>query len=260
MHKNENKFVRASEAASFYMCPRLVYFQRRYPNDISDAMVRASFFKALSASLPSVLLSSRPEIALEEAIVNACSDSLLIYGPFYEPAVSNAGLVARGKVRNIIAGLQEEKKLMGEVRLTETLSPGCIGLALYSDKLRLSGTIDRVEWGGKIPCPTIISASDPPVAGVYASDRIRLAAYALLIMEKYGVACTSGAVEYVPGWSLRRAEIRYEDKRKALYARNRVLEMDMGRMPEAIKGKWCAHCGHYDACNVKVSLLGRLFK
>ncbi len=140
------------------------------------------------------------------------------------------------------------------------LYPCTTGATIYSDKLRISGTIDKLVMSKGTPIPVIISSSGPPQKGIYASDRIRLAAYTMLISEKYDVPCSAGAVEYVAGWSLRRAEIRYEDKRKALYARNRVMDMDRGRMPGTARGKWCGACGHSDACSVKPSLLSSLFK
>jgi CRISPR-associated exonuclease Cas4 len=260
MQYNANKYVRASEISSFYLCPRLVYFQRRHAHATTDAVVRTGFFKSLSYYLPVVVQSPCPGAELEKAIDHACADSLLVYGSIYEQAITGAGQEARGMANDIIVGLMSEKERYGENGLSSLLSPASISMAAYSDKLRMSGNIDKVVFKGGIPGPVIISASKPPVVGVYASDRIRLAAYSLLLSEKYDVPCHEGAIEYVPGWCLRWAEIRYEDKRKALYARNRVLEMGRGNMPDALRGKWCARCGHYDACNVKASLLGKLFK
>lgn len=260
MQYDANKYVRASEISSFYLCPRLVYFQRRHAHATTDAVVRTGFFKSLSYYLPVVVQSPCPGAELEKAIDHACADSLLVYGSIYEQAITDAGQEARGMANDIIVGLMSEKERYGENGLSSLLSPASISMAAYSDKLRMSGNIDKVFFKGGIPEPVIISASKPPAVGVYASDRIRLAAYSLLLSEKYDVPCHEGAIEYMPGWCLRWAEIRYEDKRKALYARNRVLEMGRGNMPDALRGKWCARCGHYDACNVKASLLGKLFK
>lgn len=260
MQYNENKFIHASELSSYYMCPRLVFFQRRRAHEITDQGVRAGFFKALSHELSSVALSQRPEASFDEAVSRACADSLSIYGAPFEHVIAEAGQGARGLSEKIIAGLGQEKAKSGEQELMNVLCPASIGITVYSDRLRISGTIDKVVMHGGIPAPVIISASCPPETGVYASDRVRLAAYAMLLSEKYDVPCASGAIEYVPGWRLRRAEIRYDDKRKALYARNRVLEMDKGRMPEASRGKWCASCGHDSACSVKPSLLSSIFR
>jgi CRISPR-associated exonuclease Cas4 len=260
MQYNVNKYVRASEIASYYLCPRLAYFGRHHVPALTDREVRAGVFKSVSLGLGPVVSSLRPAEALEEAIRLACSDASLVYGPAHGQAIAEAGREARGSVGDILAGLLKEKERMGERGLARLLSPASVSLTVYSDKLRMSGTVDKVVFNGGVPEPVIISASLPPPAGVYASDRVRLAAYAMLLAEKFDMDCASGTVEYVRGWCVRRAEARHEDKRKALYARNRVLELIGGRMPEPVRGKWCGRCGHHDTCGIKATLLDSLFK
>lgn len=257
---NVNKYVRASEVSAYYLCPRLVYFGRRRAPVLTDAGVRAGVYKSISLGLGPVASSLQPEAALHEAIRLACSDAFLVYGPDHEQAIAEAGQEARGKAGDIIAGILKEKEQLGEQGLACLLSPSSISLTVYSDELHMSGTVDKVVLNGRRPEPVIISASLPPPAGIYSSDRVRLAAYAMLLAEKYDMDCPSGAVEYVRGWCLRRAEVRHEDKRKVLYARNRVQEFMAGRMPEAVRGRWCGRCGHYDTCGIKATLLDSLFK
>jgi len=72
------------------------------------------------------------------------------------------------------------------------LFPYTTGTTIYSDKLRVSGTIDKLVMSGGTPVPVIISSSGPPQKGIYASDRVRLAAYTMLISEKYDLPCSRG--------------------------------------------------------------------
>jgi CRISPR-associated exonuclease Cas4 len=260
MQYNVNKYVRASEVASYYLCPRLTFFGRRRVPELADAEIRAGVFKSISLGLGPVVSSSQPGAALEEAIRLACSDAILVYGPAHEQAILLAGQEARGSADDMLAGLLKEKERLGEQDLARWLSPASISLTVYSERLRMSGTVDKVVFNGNALVPVIISASLPPPAGIFASDRVRLAAYAMLLAERADAEPRAGAVEYVRGWCLRHAEVRHEDKRKALYARNRVLEFNDGAMPDAVRGKWCGRCGHYDTCNVKVTLLDSLFK
>jgi CRISPR-associated exonuclease Cas4 len=260
MQYNVNKYVRASEVASYYLCPRLAFFGRRRVPELADAEIRAGVFKSISLGLLPVASSLQPGAALEEAIRLACSDALLVYGPAHEQAILLAGQEARGRANEVVSGLLSERERVGEQGLARWLSPASISLTVYSERLRMSGAVDKIVFNGNAPVPVIISASLPPPAGIFASDRVRLAAYAMLLAEKYDTDCPSGAVEYVRGWCLRHTEVRHEDKRKALYARNRVLEFNGGTMPDAVRGKWCGRCGHYDTCNVKVTLLDSLFK
>jgi len=109
MQYNEIKYVRASEISSYYLCPRLVYFQRRRARPPASAAVRAGFFKALSNALGSVVLSARPEHALDDAISGASADSRLIYGDTYGQTIADSAAEARGIAGQIIAGLIREK-------------------------------------------------------------------------------------------------------------------------------------------------------
>lgn len=256
-----NKFVSVSSISSYYMCPRLVFFRnRRRSEGPGDAEVRAGFFKAVSYSLSSYLQADMPEPAIEAAIDMARADTLCIYGPAFEAEVGMAAARLKARKMEIIGGLQRERERLGDKAFSGVILPAAAGLALYSEKLRISGSLDKVVDMGGAPGPVVISASLPPPNGIYASDRVKLAAYSLLLAEKYGVDCPQGYVEYVSGWCLRQAEVRHEDKRKALYARNRILEAMEGRMPDASRGKWCERCPFASTCNVRVSVLDRLLK
>ena len=256
-----NKFVSVSNIASYYLCPRMVFFRNgRRSEKPGDSEVRASFFKAVSYALSPFLQANMPEGAVETAINTARSDTLCVYGQAFEPEVGKAALELKARESDIVAGLQRERGRLGDIAFSGVLLPLSVGLTIYSDKLRISGTLDKVVDIGGARAPVIISTSLPPGNGVYASERVKIAAYALLLAEKYGIECGHGYVEYVSGWCLRRAEIRYEDKRKALYARNRILEAMEGRMPDASRGKWCERCPFASACSVRVSILDRLLK
>ena len=260
MQYSENKYVSVSAIASYYICPRLVFFRNGRRDGPGETEVRACVFKSVSYLLSSVMAAVVPEVALEEAIGSACSDNLCIYGTAFEEVIIKAADELKARKAGILSGLLNEQQRLGEKALMGTLSPQVVGLTIYSEKLGISGTLDKVADIGSGPVPIIISTSLPPRNGIYASDRIRLAAYAMLLSEKYGIICSDGYVEYMPGWCLRAVEVRYEDRRKVLHARNRMREIMEGRMPDAYRGKWCERCHFSGTCNVRISLLDRLFK
>jgi CRISPR-associated exonuclease Cas4 len=259
VQKSEKKIVRVSEAAAYYLCPRLVYFNRKSTPQVCNAEVRASIFKSISYGLPYAISSHMPESGLQEAIQRSGSDAMAIYGEQFRDIIEATCKEAMERVPGILQGIECERHLLGDDTLMRLLSPAYAALSVYSERLRLSGIIDKVANIKDGLVPVIISTSMPPESGIYPSDRVRLAAYAMLIHERYGVDCHHGAVEYVSGWRIRLTDVRHEDRRRALYARNRVLEMDLGRMPEASRGKWCGRCRYYESCNVKASLLDKVF-
>ncbi len=260
MQNNVNKYVSVSGIASYYLCPRLAFFSNGAHEELTEHEVRSGVYRSVSYGLEAALSSIQPDVAVKKIIAGVCSDALIIYGAAHEEAIAKAGDELTARVNEIVSGLFIEKEQRGEPQMASILSPSGTGITVYSDKLRMSGHIDKAIVLDKCLVPMIISASLPPANGIYASDRVKLAAYAMLLSEKYGVDCSSGGVEYVSGWCIRMANVRYEDKRKALYARNRINEIKAGKMPEASRGKWCGRCSYTDRCSVRVSLLDTLFK
>ncbi len=126
---------------------------------LSDAEVRAGIFKSLSLGLGPVVSSAEPEVALHEAIRLACAEARLVYGQEREEAISEAGREARARAGHILDGLLKEKERLGAEELAGLLSPASALLTVYSDGLRMSGTVDKVIFNGLVPEPIVVSAS-----------------------------------------------------------------------------------------------------
>ena len=163
------------------------------------------------------------------------------------------------QIDGIIAGLAREADGLGKDRLAALLYPEAERVSLYSDKLRMSGRIDRIILLDGQHVPVIVSASAPPENGIFRSDRIKLAAYSLLISERYGCEATHCAIEYMSGWCIRETEIRKAEMREALSIRRRIEEARTA-MPDARHGKWCNECTYKNSCVSRVSFLNSLYK
>lgn len=255
MQNYANKYIRLSDISAYMLCPRLAYFRRRRQQiAMSPEMVRAAVFKELSRSLASVIEAGDPETALRTNVEEACVDAEIAYGipmdRIREEAICG--------VSDIIAGLHTEAARIGRDRLLAILNPYDKSRIVYSDRLHISGSIDRIIMQEGSRCPVVVCASQPPENGIYAADRIKLAACSLLVEEKYGEAVERGMVEYVCGWRVRETEIRKRDRMAVLSARNRIHQMGSS-MPEASRGSWCHGCQYSDACKVKVSFVDSLF-
>lgn len=260
MQNYANKFVRVSDIATFYFCSKLTYFNLRRVHELRASEVRADIFKMLSASLGDALASDSPENSLVTAIRVACDDELVIHGEKIADMVETVRVEATGLIGGMIAGFTNEKQRLGEQRFIQLLSPVSAGESFFSEHLRISGTVDRIVRVGGELMPLVISTSTPPPYGIYSRERVKLAAYSLLLGEKYAEPARFGAVEYITAGQLRETVIRSDDKRKVLYARNRILEMLHGKMPDSRRGEWCKRCIYNDSCTVKVSFLDSLFK
>jgi len=260
MQNNANKYVRVSDIATYYFCSKLTYFNLRHVHELHAPEIRADILKALYASLFDALASGFPENSLETAVRVACDDELVIYGQQISEMVETARAEAVGLIPAIIAGSLKEKQRLGDQRFMQLLSPMSASESIFSDHLHISGHIDSIVRVSGELMPVVISASTPPPHGIYGRERVKLAAYSLLLAEKYGEPVTYGAVEYITAGQLREIIIRSDDKRKVLYARNRIMEMLPGKMPGSRRGEWCKRCTYNDSCTVKVSFLDSLFK
>lgn len=212
-------------------------------------------FKEISRSLAGLMASEDEETMLRSQIEVACGDAEIVYGIPLEEILEEANRA----VTDILAGLQSEAARIGRERLLALLNPCERGQIIYSDRLRISGSIDRIVLLDGARCPVIVCASRPPENGIFAADRLKLAASAMLIEEKYAEPASHGVVEYVCGWRIREADIRKTDRMAVLSARNRIVQA-AAAMPDARRGAWCATCQFADSCNVRPSFVGSLFR
>jgi CRISPR-associated exonuclease Cas4 len=256
MHEYANKYVRLSDITAYLLCPRLAYFRRKHLSFApSPESVRAAVFKEISRSLPGVFRDADPEAALRSQVEVACKDAEIVYGMPMEDIMDEA-LEAAG---DIVAGLEAESARFGRDRLFAILNPFERGQIIYSDRLRISGSVDRIALLDGARCPVVVCASRPPENGIFAADRLKLAACAMLTEEKYGEPVSHGIVEYVCGWRVREAGIRKTDRMAVLSARNRIVQMGSA-MPDARRGAWCPACQHAESCQVRPSFLGHMFR
>ncbi|WP_052309898.1 CRISPR-associated protein Cas4 [Methanocella arvoryzae] len=216
--------------------------------------VRSDLLREISISLHSAYSSAEPQKALEQIYERACEDLAIVYGLAGEKIRKRSPV----NIDRILAGLQAESARLGREKLSMLLKSEAVRLSHRSDKLRLSGAVDRiVAIDGRLR-PVVISASQPPENGIYGSDRIRLAAYSMLVSDRFGCEADSGFVEYMGGWCIREAEIRPGDRREALSVRRRIEESRTA-MPDARRGRWCHKCSYKERCTARVSFLDSLF-
>lgn len=256
MQNFANKYVRVSDLSSYMICPRLAFFRFRKREDTeSPRTVRSELYREISRSCGIALASDNPQEAVRRAICKACKDMPFVCGFSADEARSEM----IQQIDCIVAGLNRESERLGKDRLAAMLRPEAERVTLYSDKLRMSGRIDRIIRVDGQYMPVIVSASAPPENGIFRSDRIKLAAYSLLISEKLDQVITRCAMEYMEGWCIRETEIRQTDVREALSVRRRIEEA-RNAMPDAQRGKWCGGCTYKNSCVARVSFLDKLYK
>jgi CRISPR-associated exonuclease Cas4 len=115
-----------------------------------------------------------------------------------------------------------------------------------SERLKVFGTIDKVY-----PSPpyfAVTRSSHAPRAGIYASDRLRIAGYALCLEEIRGEQVISGEVEYIPDGIIRTCELQPIDRRRFLTALKSARRIVAGEIPSRSPDAPCDTCDHRDRC------------
>jgi CRISPR-associated exonuclease Cas4 len=253
--------VRISDISLYLRCPRLVYFQ---------AMGRSVWPKAESPKnllLREVALSLsefEPEgvtdlVAwLREALDRAEAELPVIWG---EDVNQHDLRAAAGEIRETLPEIAS--KLSPKLEL---LIPSEVEVDLRSDRLGLSGKLDRIvsragDGGPKERAiiPSIIKTDNPPEKGVWRSDRLRLAGYAILLEDELKRRVDLGIVEYPRAGEVREVEIRSSDRRRVLRIRDRVRLINGGKLPDQPRDAPCERCPVLETCETRHTLASKFF-
>lgn len=122
-----------------------------------------------------------------------------------------------------------------------------VEVPVTSSRLGIHGVVDRLFT--EEPYFSIVRSSEAPAAGIYATDRIRVACYAACIEELLGVPVRAGTVEYVPSGTARLCAPQPRDRRAALRAIRMATEIDAGAMPRKPFRAPCETCPLHEHCS-----------
>jgi CRISPR-associated exonuclease Cas4 len=253
--------VRISEISLYLRCPRLVYFQ---------AMGRSVWPKTespinlLMREMALSLCEFEPdggidlEAWLRDNLERAESELPVIYG---EDINLHDLKAAAGEIRETLPEMAS--KLLLKLNL---ITPSEVEVDLRSDRLGLSGRLDRIvsragDGGpkGRVSIPSMIKTDNPPETGVWRSDRLRLAGYAMLLEDDLDRRVDFGIVEYLRAGEVREVEIRTSDRRRVLRIRDRVRSINDGKRPDRPREAPCERCPVLDVCETRHTLASKFF-
>ncbi len=150
------------------------------------------------------------------------------------------------KIKNI---LQMTEKTGSEIA-DMLFPPSLLEYPIEDRKLNLRGRVDKIEIIDGVYYPIEIKAGKFPIRGVWESDALQIAAYAILIEQEFDTEVLVGFVDYLR-ISERRPVVVNSKLRERLFD---VLD-DMGaifhdgRMPEPTSNtKKCDRCEYMEFC------------
>jgi len=234
--------VRISEIGLYLRCPRLVYFESLgdRPREVDAAHI------LLHSLMLSLSQKSDLEGQFREILARLEEELPLVYE--IEPEeIRRACRELEGEIAGIARGLA------GHI---DQLIPCQAEVELYSDKLGLSGRLDRLAPGS---IPSLIRTGKAPQEGVWKKDRLMLAGYALLLGEKQRTHINQGLVEYPRSGLVRAVQIHSVDRARVLRLRDRIRQIKEGLLPDRPEDAPCQDCWAAEICETRHSLLSKFF-
>lgn len=156
-----------------------------------------------------------------------------------EPAVLSQ---AHSRADEIIS-FSSRAKLFGS-ELWEALTPKIITeLRVRSESLRLKGVVDRIEVYGNEYVPVEIKTGRTPSEGVWPDHRMQLAAYMLLLNDRFNANVKEGQVNYVATNQTRQVVMNPFMEYEVKSAVNDVFSLiERPEVPEPCGKPYCSVC------------------
>lgn len=128
--------------------------------------------------------------------------------------------------------------------LWESLTPKILSeLRVSSEKLRLKGIVDRIEVYGSEYVPVEIKTGRAPAEGVWPDHRLQVAAYMLLLKEKFKADIKEGLVNYVAAGKSRQVVMNPFMEYEVAEAVNNVFAlMEQKKVPDFCGKGYCTVC------------------
>ena len=144
----------------------------------------------------------------------------------------------------------EANNIFGE-ELWEKLTPKIISeLRIESDELKLKGIIDQVHVYGNEYLPFELKTGRTPDNGVWPSHRIQIAAYSLLLQEKFSKQVKEGFVVYLDTKEKRHIAINPFMKQEVKQIVDEVIALlESKELPDFCNNEnKCRKCGLKQTC------------
>ncbi|MCL7413853.1 MAG: PD-(D/E)XK nuclease family protein [ANME-2 cluster archaeon] len=259
-------YIRVSDISNYLKCPRKVYYTYQgYPPimTVTPSYVAALITKEMAQYYAEVVTSEDKISSLQSLLDMSAQQVSIIYRDELagiDPEVlSLATSEVRSHLEGIMNGIQTSVQAQGSDRMLDMLTSLDVECVLYSEKLHLSGSPDRLVMLDGCLIPSIIRTGKAPLSGAWKYDRLRLTALSILLEDNHDSAVMKGIVEYARYGIIREVSIRRADKRKVLALAGRVRKIRDGRLPERPDDAPCDYCGHIEHCQVTQTLASRFF-
>jgi CRISPR-associated exonuclease Cas4 len=295
-NQDHSALIRVSELTRYLRCPRLVYFAARGHEQPRFTAGRDHELPRITAGRDHELLritAGREQAAIEHLLWKEVGfhlpqllASLDVQETEDEPEMDSfvrtvadcldgVAWIYRAELQSVEMAFFEEVKHSFVERFRETpwltnLKAGGTVIeleraysfdrerTLRSPRLGMVGSVDKLIRTEAELIPGMIKTGRSPEYGVWPSDRMQLAAYAMLIEEEFETIVQRGFVEYVRTADFREAGIKKRDRALAFQLLSRVKKVQAGFFPEKGANPPCDSCAFLERCETRKTILSKL--
>jgi len=259
--------IHVSSLKAYDFCPRVIYLKEvikitpepsvKKTKGLVGHAVRKELSLRQSKLLSRVSDASEIEKYLLEELDNVLLDVPYIYKNLlddnnidYEKYILEIKDEMLSEIKIINEKLKDIIDELGIDDAIKYVTPWKVEYSIKSKNLKLSGRIDKVMKQDNL-IPVEIKTSNPSEAGVWEGDRLQVCAYAMLLEDKFNEKVPFGFVEYMKIVEQRPVMTTEQLRRRVINARNNVIEILEGKIPEVCShgsGKKCEACDFKDEC------------
>ncbi len=266
--------IRVSELTRYLRCPRLVYFAARYPDQSGitagkeQVAIEHLLWKEVGFHLPQLLASL-------DVLEPGAESEMASFLQTLADCMDGVAWIYRAELQAVEPALLEEVKhsFMEHLRETPWLTNLKAGgpiieleraynfdreRTLLSQRLGMSGSVDMLIRTEAEFIPGVIKTGRSPEYNIWKSDRMQLAAYAMLIEDEFETTVQRGFVEYIRTADVREAAIKKRDRALAFQVLGRVKKVHAGLFPEKGVNPPCEGCAFLDRCETRKTILSKL--
>ncbi len=256
---NVQVMIRVSDINVYLKCPRMCYFVNRghdLVGNTTPGYLERLILKELALTYGSAY-DNGDRLSILNTELDRISNEIRAVYPTELAGIDDDKLAGSvSNVRSCLENISLNLSTTGDFYVHKSIQ---FETLLHSGKFGLTGSPDKLIQieGGIIP--SIIKTGDMPENGVWHSDRLQLAAYAILAEERYNTVVERGFVEYARWGKIREVTIKRHERRKVLQIRDKIKKIQNGAMPEKPENPPCTYCNFNGICDVKSTLASRFF-
>jgi len=294
-NRKSQSLTRVSDLTQYMLCPRLVYFTARgyeQPKIVAGKerrVIENILLKELGFNLKVVYDSCAAggrnedesldkegggrggdgeEKTGKEAVTSIIADIVASVEQIYINELETVESAVFDEVKSDFLRSIEETEWCNKLKDGDTTLAKLESVYGYerehtivSKKLEMVGSVDKLIQTREEVIPCMIKTGRCPEYSVWRSDKMQLAAYAMLLEEEFETRVLRGFVEYMRTAEIREVKIKKKDRALVIEILKRVKHIKEGLFPDKGENAPCDNCTFIELCDTKKAptLLSKLF-